>query len=81
MWLAVWLVVCQAPAQAASIESLSLERNAEGLLMSSVVNIDLGPAVEDALLRSVPVYFVAHADVLRERWYWSARRVASVSRT
>lgn len=79
--MAVWLAVCQAPAQAASIESLSLERNAEGLLMSSVVNIDLGPAVEDALLRSVPVYFVAHADVLRERWYWSARRVASVSRT
>lgn len=56
-------------------------RTADGLFLSAVVNYQPGSAVEDALLRSVPVYFVAQADVLRERWYWSDKRVASVSRT
>lgn len=85
-WLAWWVwVVCfvglTLPVQAASIQQLTLERTEEGLFLSSVIDLELGQAVEDALLRSVPIYFVAQAEVLRERWYWSDRRVASASRT
>ncbi len=69
------------PVHAASIEQLSLTQDEEGLFVSSVVDLKLGPAVEEALLRSVPVYFVVQADVFRERWYWADRRVASASRT
>ena len=36
--------------------------------------------VEDALHKGIPVHFVAEADVLRERWYWSDRNVASAQR-
>lgn len=68
-------------ARAAELGALTLSRTADGLFLSAVVHYQPGPAVEDALLRSVPVYFVAQADVLRERWYWSDKRVASVSRT
>lgn len=66
---------------AAAIEDLSLAFDEDSLLLSSVINLELGPAVEDAVMRSVPVYFVAQADVFRDRWYWSDKRVASASRT
>lgn len=84
-WLFV-LAVCVGlgvarPALAANIHELTLDRTEEGLFLSSMVDVELGPAVEDALQRSVPVYFVTQAEVLRERWYWSDKRVASVSRT
>lgn len=69
------------PAQAAAIQELALERTDEGLFLSSAIELELGAAVEDALLRSVPIYFVAQADVLRERWYWADKRVANASRT
>ena len=68
-------------ARGADLGPVSVSRTTEGLFLSAVVNYQPGPAVEDALQRSVPVYFVAQADVLRERWYWSDKRVASVSRT
>lgn len=69
------------PVQAASIDEVTLSFDDDSLLLSSVISLELGPAVEDAVLRSVPVYFVAQAEVFRDRWYWSDKRVASTSRT
>jgi hypothetical protein len=43
--------------------------------------LNLPRAVEDALQRGVPVYFVAEAQLLRSRWYWRDERVARVQRT
>lgn len=80
----LWVVCAlglMSPAHAASIQQLTLERTEEGLFLSSVIDLEVGQVVEDALLRSVPIYFVAQAEVLRERWYWPDRRVANVSRT
>lgn len=77
----MWVVVCGMPAQAADVQQLSLARNADGLLVSATVNLTLAPSMELALSRSVPIYFVVQADVLRERWYWSDKRVATASRT
>lgn len=79
--LGLWLLLALSSVRAASIEELSVSWAEDGLSLSSVVDLDLGPAVEDALLRSVPVYFVTQAEVFRERWYWSDKRVASASRT
>lgn len=36
--------------------------------------------VEDALLKGVPMVFVAEARLLRGRWYWTDRVVAQVER-
>jgi len=67
--------------RAADIQHMALARTDEGLFLSSAVSLELGSAVEDALLRSVPVYFVAQTEVLRERWYWTDKRVANATRT
>jgi hypothetical protein len=37
--------------------------------------------VEDALMKGIPMYFVAEADIYEGRWYWTDRRVASATRT
>ena len=43
--------------------------------------VDLGlEQAEDALYKGIPVFFVAEAQVLRERWYWSDRQVAAATR-
>ncbi|MBY0466190.1 MAG: DUF4390 domain-containing protein, partial [Burkholderiales bacterium] len=69
------------PVRAADLHQLGLSRTAEGLFLSATVNVVLAPSMEDALSRAVPLYFVVQADVLRERWYWSDKRVAGASRT
>ena len=67
-------------AQAAAVTQLRLERSPEGILLFANVKIELPPAVEDALLKGVPMFFVAQAEVVRHRWYWTDRKVASAQR-
>lgn len=88
--LAVWLVLactCLGAPQAAQAEpmvpevsQLRLERKTESVVVSALVNFDLPAAVEDALLKGVPVIFVAEAHVYRDRWYWSDKKVSSAER-
>ncbi len=68
-------------ARATDLKQLSVQRTADGLFVSAHVNMTLAPSMEDALSRSVPLYFVLQADVVRERWYWTDKRLASVTRT
>lgn len=63
-------------AEGIELTSLSLTRNDEGLFLDYSTRFDLPAAVEDALLKGVPIYFVAEAEVFRSRWYWRDQRVA-----
>lgn len=49
-------------------------------MLDFAANLTLSKAVEDALRRGVPVYFVAEATLYRPRWYWRDERVAKVER-
>lgn len=71
-----------APARARGVELAALElvRGETALSLEFAVRLSLPPAVEDALQRGVPVYFVAEAVLLRRRWYWRDERVARVRR-
>lgn len=64
----------------AELEQLRAERTDEAWLLHAQVKLELTPAMEDALMRGLPVYFVAEAELVRERWYWTDRRVAQASR-
>ena len=57
------------PAHAAEpeIRQAALHRTAEGLFFSARLTLNPSPAVEDALLKGVPLYFVWEAEVLRDR--------------
>ncbi len=73
--------LASAHAQKPQVFQLNLQRTSEALYLSGRVEIFPEQVVEEALLKSVPLYFVWQADVYRERWYWADRRIASVTRT
>lgn len=82
-WLAAVLALCLgAPGRAADAELSQFDvlHNDEGVLLNYSVDFELSRSVEDALSKAVPLYFVAEAQVFRDRWYWRDRRVASTVR-
>lgn len=85
-WLALWLGLAllqplALQAQAVELKQLQLQRRDGDLTLEFSARLTLGPAIEDALQRGVPLYFNARATVYRDRWYWRDERVARVSRT
>jgi len=62
------------------LTTLDIVRDEDGVYLNYTVEFDLPHAVEDALARSVPLYFVAEAQVFRDRWWWRDRRVAEATR-
>jgi hypothetical protein len=70
-------------AQGVELKVLKTERRdgpSGELTLDFNTRITLGPAIEDALQRGVPLYFVAQASVYRNRWYWRDERLARVNR-
>ena len=81
-WLAA-LLLAAAPARAQGIEltTLQLGRVDGALTLEFNARLKLSHALEDALQRGVPMYFVAEATVYRPRWYWRDEKVARVARS
>jgi uncharacterized protein DUF4390 len=70
------------PAAAAEPEITTFEviRDEDGVFLNYAVEFALGKAADDALLKAVPLFFVAEAEIFRDRWYWRDRRVAHTVR-
>jgi hypothetical protein len=62
------------------IVTLEARRGDDGLLLNFVVQVELTRSVEDALLKGVPLHFTAQALLMRERWYWTDRRINTATR-
>jgi len=67
--------------QGVELAALQTSQSDGALNLEFAARVTLPPAVEEALQRGVPLYFVAEARLLRSRWYWRDERVARVSRT
>jgi hypothetical protein len=67
-------------ADTADVSQLRFDRTEEGLLLSANVSFDLPPAVDEALTKGIPMFFVAEAVLLRDRWYWTDKSIASATR-
>ena len=67
-------------AQGAEIRQLQLEKTDEGLFLSAATRFELPSVIEDALLKGIPMFFVADAVLYRDRWYWYDREVAHTQR-
>ena len=64
------------------ITQLRVERSDDDWQLSAQLQFEVPNAVEDALLKGIPMVFVISADVLRERWYWwYDKKTVSVERT
>lgn len=69
------------PVVAADLTQVRVERADDGVYLSTIVQFELPPVVEDALLKGIPMFFLVEADIYQSRWYWADKRVASATRT
>ncbi len=69
------------PALAAEVSQMKLERSDDTVYLSASVRFELPPVVEDALIKGIPLFFVAEADIYRDRWYWYDKRITTATRT
>ena len=58
------------------LTTFDISRDEDGVYLAYSVDFDLGKSVDEALVKAVPLFFVAEAEVFRDRWYWRDRRVA-----
>jgi hypothetical protein len=86
-WLAVWLLAAlalwlpqQARADQIEFSEFDVVRNDEGVVLNFALRFELPRGVEDALTKGVPLYFVAEAEVFRDRWYWRDKKVNKAAR-
>lgn len=63
-----------------STSELRIYKEDESLVMNTPIQFYLPSAVEEALRKGVAIYFVAHVDVTKDRWYWTDKEVLSVNR-
>ena len=69
-----------AQAEGPELTTFEISRGDEGVQLSYVVNFELPHGADEALGKAVPLYFVAEAEVFRDRWYWRDKRVAQATR-
>ena len=76
---ALWLLCAAALTQAGSIEPqrAALTPSEDGYALAAEFAVDLGPRLEEAVARGVPLYFVLEFDLTRPRWYWASEHVAA----
>jgi Domain of unknown function (DUF4390) len=78
------LVFLAFPAHAqsnAEVANIRVEQAADGMYLSATMRFEIPPAVEEALLKGIPMTFVAQAQVLRNRWYWYDKEVVFAQRS
>jgi hypothetical protein len=81
--LCVWLLSASgAWAQNASIELTELKvlRDNGSLVLNAQLSFELSPVLEDALAKGLALHFVAEAEILRDRWYWTDAQVSYAHR-
>jgi Domain of unknown function (DUF4390) len=74
--LAGLLLPAHAQVSSVEIAQLRVDRSDDGLFLTAQIKLDLPSIVEDALNKGVAMFFVAEADLLRDRWYWYDRKVS-----
>ena len=82
--LLVWALCMGATAALANepeVVASGLQRTAQGVRLNVRLDLQPTPAVEQALIKGVPVYFVWRAEMIRDRWYWYDKQETEVIRT
>jgi hypothetical protein len=79
--LALLLIWGMSVARAADVAQLRVERAEDGVYLSANMRLDIPPPVEDALLKGISLIFVAEAEIYKERWYWTDKRISQASRS
>ena len=70
----------QSPVSTPDATLLKFEKLDDALWLSTQLKFELPPAIEDALQKGIAIFFVAEAELMRERWYWRDKKIATMQR-
>ena len=75
-WLAaaLWIAVAVRAAEP-TLTSFDLTHSDDGVYLSYAIDLELSRSVDDALGKAVPLFFVAEAELFRNRFDWRDQRV------
>lgn len=65
---------------AVDLQQVQIDWTESGIFLSGSLKFELSATVEDALHKGIPMYFVAEAELYRDRWYWTDRRIGYEAR-
>ena len=68
-----------AQSEGIEVRKASITASDEGYLLEANIDIKLTPALDDALHKGVPLYFVLEFELIRSRWYWTNEKLATLS--
>src|SRR5207245_271542 len=76
--LLAWALLACAPALADVIPVRSADLRVEDgdVLLSAQFDVELTPALDQALHKGIPLYFTVEFELARPRWYWVDEKVA-----
>jgi hypothetical protein len=81
VWVLAWFPgAVAAETHGASVTQMRLEEADDGVYLTAQVQFELSPLVEEVLDKGIAIYFVAEAELYRERWYWTDLKVAQAYR-
>lgn len=72
--------VGQVQSHGATVTQMRLEQGDDGVYLAAAVDFELPTLVQDVLDKGIAIHFVAEAELFRQRWYWSDRKMVQVSR-
>lgn len=78
--LVLFMAVGAHAESAIDVTQIRVERAEEGVLLTATLRLDLPPAVDDALAKGIPMFFLAEATLMRDRWYWYDKQVTTATR-
>ena len=83
-WLALALAIAMpglASAEGIAVRTATVEQSEEGWQVNAEFDVQLGPRLEEAVNRGVPLYFVVEFEMARPRWYWLDEKPVVTSQT
>jgi uncharacterized protein YcfL len=83
LYLLAWLCLACGAVHAqvlTEVSQIRVERTDEELQLSAQLQFEISSAVEEALVKAIPMVFVISADVLKERWYWYDKKQVAAER-
>lgn len=78
--LICWIVPAELRAEGVIVKSAKLESTEEGYQLDADFDFQLNAAMQEAVRKGVPLYFVVEFELTRGRWYWLDQKVAQESR-
>lgn len=72
-----WLLASPAGAEGLTVKSAELFLSEDGWAVDADIDVNINPALEEALTKGVTLYFVAEFELVRPRSYWFGETLAS----